>query len=158
MNTKVTHVLAQLAAAVQELFQLEHMAYADPGEPNVVSELFFLLRPHFPRHTVSNEYDRREQESKRLGSSKIVPDLIVHHVGDQDDNLLVVEVKLAGNCNYTGDVRKLTGMTDPNGQYRYVVGVHLALDVPCRRVSRGHVYVQGQIDPDLTAWFEAQFA
>ena len=47
MDPKITYALAQLAAAVQELFQLGHLAYADPGEPNVVSELFFLLRPRF---------------------------------------------------------------------------------------------------------------
>jgi hypothetical protein len=134
------------------------LAYADPGEPNVVSELFFLLRPRFPQHTVSNEYDRREQEIKRLGTSKIIPDLIVHHVGNQADNLLVVEVKLAGNYNYKGDVRKVSGMTDPDGTYRYAVGVHLALNVPRRHVNRGHVYINGQVDKDLTAWFEAQFA
>ena len=158
MNPKVTHALAQLVVATQELFQLGYLAYADPGEPNVVSELFFLLRPRFPQHAVSNEYDRREQQIKQLGTSKIIPDLIVHHIGNQDDNLLVVEVKLAGNYDYEGDVRKLSGMTDPDGEYRYAVGVHLALNVPRRRVNRGQVYIDGQVDPDLTAWFEAQFA
>jgi hypothetical protein len=158
MNRKVTHALTQLAAAAQELFQLEYLAYADPGEPNVVSELFSLLRPRFPQHTVSNEYDRREQEIKRLGTSKIVPDLIVHHVGGQDDNVLVVEVKLAGNYNYKGDVRKLSGMTDLEGAYRYAVGVHPALNVPHGRVNRAHVYIDGHVDRDLTTWFEAQFA
>jgi len=108
---------------VHELFQLEHLAYADPGEPNVVAELFVLLRLRFPDHAVANEYDRREQEVKRLGTSKIIPDLIVHHVGNQENNLLVVEVKLASNYNYRGDVRKLSGMTDPAGAYRYAVGV-----------------------------------
>lgn len=158
MNPKVVHALTQLVEAVRELFQLEQLVYADPGEPNVVSELFAMLRPRFPQHTVSNEYDRREQEIKRLGTSRIIPDLIVHRVGDQDENLLVVEVKLAGNYNYASDVRKLNGMTDPDGEYRYAVGVHLILDVPRRRVYRGQVYIDGQVNSDLTAWFEAQSA
>jgi hypothetical protein len=158
MNPSVDLALSQLAAAVQELLQLERLVYADPGERHVVSELFFLLRPRFPRYDVSNEYDRREQEIKRLGKSKIVPDLVVHRIGVQVENLLVIEVKLAGNYDYKGDIRKLSGMTSTEGAFRYAVGVHLALNVPRQRVNRGHVYIDGQIDPKLTAWFEAQVA
>lgn len=158
MNPKIVNALTQLSQAVRQIFQFEQLVYADPGERNVVSELFAMLRPYFPQHTVSNEYDRREQEIKRLGTSRIIPDLIVHRVGDQDENLLVVEVKLAGNYNYASDVHKLIGMTDPDGEYRYAVGVHLILDVPRRRVYRGQVYIDGLVNSDLTAWFEAKSA
>lgn len=151
------YALTQLVAAVRELFHLDHLAYAAPGEPNVVAELFALLRPRFPDCAVANEYDRREQEVKRLGTSRIIPDLIVHHVGNQKNNLLVVDVKLVGNYNFYGDVRKLRGMTDPAGAYRYTVGVHLVLSMPHRRVNRGHVYIDGEFDPNLTTWFEVQF-
>lgn len=150
--------LEQLAAAVQELFQLEYLVRTDPGEPHVVSELHALLRPRFRQHIVSNEYDRRELEVKKLGTSKIIPDLIVHVPETADHNVLVVEVKLAGNYNYKGDVRKLRAMTYPEGLYRYAVGVHLVLDVPKQRVTRAQAYINGAIHPDLTAWFEAQFA
>lgn len=107
---------------------------------------------------MSNEYDRREKEIKMLGKSKIIPDLIVHHVGHQADNLIVVEVKLNGNYDYERDIRKLRGMTEKGGEYGYAAGVHLVLSVPRRRVTRGHVYINGALDPDLTQWFEAKFA
>jgi hypothetical protein len=158
LDANVLDVLEKLAVAVRELFENGDLAYADPGERHVVSELHLLLRPKFPAHIVANEYDRREQETKRLGKSKIVPDLIVHHVGNQDGNLLVVEVKLAGNYNYKSDVRKLAGMTLKGGEYGYAIGAHLVLSVPRRRVSRGHVYINGERDAQFTAWFEAQFA
>lgn len=158
MKANVPATLECLASAVLDIFQDENLTYADPGEPHVVSELFALLRQRFPEHVVSNEYDRREQEIKKLGKSKIIPDLVVHHVGNQVENLLVVEVKLAGNYDYQRDVRKLRGMTEENGEYRYAVGVHLVLSVPRRKVTRGHVYIDGAIDTELTQWFEAKFA
>src|SRR3546814_5460382 len=66
----------------------------------------YLLRPRFPEHDVSNEYDRRVQEVKRLGTSKIVPDLIVHKIGTQDRNLLVIEVKLRSE-EHTSELQSL---------------------------------------------------
>jgi len=158
MKASVPGTLEQLAAAVLELFDDANLAYADPGEPHVVSELFALLRLRFPDHTVSNEYDRREKEIKTLGKSKIIPDLIVHHVGHQADNLLLVEVKLDGNYDYERDIRKLRGMTEKEGEYGYAAGVHLVLSVPRRRITRGHVYIDGALDSELTQWFEAKFA
>ena len=158
MKATVPNALSQLVAAVHELFQIDYLMRTDPGEPHVVSELHALLRPRFRDHAVSNEYDRREQEIKRLGSSRIIPDLIVHVPEVREENLLVVEIKLAANYNYTSDIRKLRGMTAQDGLYGYAVGVHLVLDVPRRRVNRGHVYIDGNIDQALTTWFEAQLS
>jgi hypothetical protein len=147
--------LKHLASAVLELLDDENLAYADPGERHVVSELFAKLRLLFPGYTVSNEYDRREQETKRLGDSKIVPDLVVHRVGQQADNLLVVEVKLARNKNYKSDIRKLSGMTDAGGSYCYALGVHLALDVPRRKIARSDVYINGELSLEMTTSFQS---
>lgn len=60
------------------------------------------------------------RKSNLLGKSKIVPDLIVHHVGHQADNLLVVEAELDGNYDYERDIRKLFGMTE-EGEYSYAL-------------------------------------
>ena len=49
-------------------------------------------------------------------------------------------------------------MTVVGGEYGYAVGVHLVLDVPRHRVNRGHVYINGERNQELTQWFEAQFA
>lgn len=55
MSPEVANPLSQLVAAVRDLLHLEDLSYADPGERNVVAELFALLRPCFPDHAVSNE-------------------------------------------------------------------------------------------------------
>lgn len=157
MTANIFAALEQLAAAVLELFRDANLTYANPGERHVVSELFALLRPRFPDHAVSNEYDRRENEIKKLGKSRIIPDLVVHEVGHQAENLLVIEVKLNGNNDYERDIRKLRGLTRKNGKYGYAVGVHLVLDVPLRCVMSGQVYVDGAVDPELTKWFKAKF-
>ncbi|WP_313223349.1 hypothetical protein [Pseudoxanthomonas mexicana] len=156
MNANAIEALELLASATRELLANSDLSYAVPGERNVVSELFFLLRPRFPQYTVSNEYDRREQEVKMLGDSKIIPDLIVHRVGDQNHNLLVVEIKLLGNYDFDRDARKLRGLTDLGGEYRYAVGVHLVLDMARSRVIRGNVYVDGIVDDYASRWLEGQ--
>lgn len=73
----------------------------------MTAELHALLRPRFPGYIVSSQDDRREQEIKRPEHRKIVPDLVVHHFGTLDANLLVVEAKLSSNRNYAKDVWKL---------------------------------------------------
>lgn len=110
MPHDIQDVLARLAAATTEVLHLETVRYADPRERHVVSELFVRLRPRFPEWNVSNEYDRREQETKRLlyrnprsGAlleADITPDLVVHRVGHRD-NLLVVEVSFCSSTATT---------------------------------------------------------
>lgn len=161
MPHDIQDVLARLATATVEVLQLDTMRYANPGERHVVSELFVRLRAQFPEWDVSNEYDRREQETKRLShrnpksgellEADITPDLIVHHVGRRD-NLLVIEVKRHVNTDIERDVWKLSGMTAAQGAYGYAVGVHLILNVPASTVVTCDVYVDGEVDAAQTAW------
>lgn len=46
-----------------------------------------------------------------VGKDAIVPDLIVHRVGEKE-NLLVVEVRKVTNKDFDGDIWKLRGMTE----------------------------------------------
>lgn len=157
MEPDVSNALELMAAAVRELFQDAGLVYADPGERHVVSKLCRVLEPRFPEHEVSNEYDRREQDVKKLGKTKITPDLIIHKIGVRESNLLVIEVKLVSNNDFASDVFKLRGMTGPDGDYRYAAGVHLVLDIPNGRVAKGDVYVDGVIDDAPTQHFASQF-
>lgn len=161
MPQDVHDALSRFAVAVRDLLTLDTLRYADPGEQNVVSELFVRLREQFPEWNVSNEYDRRERERKHLAhpdpitgtafDADIKPDLIVHHIGTQD-NLLVVEVKRHINKDIARDKWKLSGMTDSQGQYGYAAGVHLIVNVPGSSIAGCDVYVNGTVDADLTAW------
>lgn len=157
-------VLKRLSFAVTSLLQLPVLAYADPGEQMITTELVVLMKPLFPDWDVHGEYNRREQIEKRLGriledgelaEYGIRPDIIVHHAG-QKDNLLVVEVKRSVNRNVENDIWKLRGMTAVDGDYAYRLGVLLQLDVVHQAITRLDVYKAGAIDEGLTARFRGE--
>lgn len=166
MTPIVIDALQHLADAIVNLLQDEHLRYAAPGERAVVAELYVRLRERFPEYRVSNEYDRRGRAVKELiyadaagnmHDAHIVPDLIVHRVGAQDHNLLVVEAKRHINRDFAKDIWKLRGLTDQGGPYAYSVGVHLVLNIPASRVCRADVYIDGEIDAEATQWFRRHF-
>lgn len=166
MTPIVTNALQRLAEAIADLFRNEHLRYAAPGERAVVAELYVRVREQFPEYQVNNEYDRRERAVKDLfypdaagdmDEADIVPDLIVHRVGMQDHNLLVVEAKRHTNRDFAKDIWKLCGMTDLAGRYAYAVGVHLVLNVPAGSLVRADVYINGAIDIEATQWFAGRF-
>lgn len=152
--------LTHFSKAVLELLDWEDLVYANPGEQTITASLASIMESHFPDWTVSPEWDRREQEEKKLAYEdkegamrlrKIRPDIIVHHVG-QEENLLVVEAKRHTNRNYNDDIRKLRGLTDLGGTYHYQVGVHLILNIRDQAVTSCNVYINGGVNDDLTAW------
>lgn len=166
MTPIVVDALRRLADAIVDLFRNEHLRYAAPGERAVVAELYVRVRERFPEYQVNDEYDRRECAVKDLiypdavgvmDEADIVPDLIVHRVGTQDQNLLIVEVKRHTNRDFDKDIWKLRGMTDQAGRYAYAVGVHLVLNVPDGRVARADVYIDGAINAEATQWFAGHF-
>lgn len=166
MTSIVNDALQRLADATIDLLHDEHLRYAAPGERAVAAELHVRLRERFPEHQVHNEYDRRDRAVKDLShpdtagnmhEANVAPDLIVHRIGTQDHNLLVVEVKRHVNRNFTKDIWKLRGFTDQGGQYAYAVGVHLVVNIPASRVDRADVYIDGAIDAEVTQWFEGHF-
>jgi hypothetical protein len=158
--TEPKDTLGRFAKAVCELVTQEDLVYANPGEEAITSNLVSLMKPYFPDHTVSGQWDRREQEIKKLhyaGSKDTAslrnmrPDIIVHHVGKQE-NLLVVEAKRHTNRDHADDIGKLQGMTASDGDYRYEIGAHLILNIPEHRVMACQVYVDGKVDASLTEW------
>ena len=160
-------VLAIFAEAVRTLLADKELAYADPAERAIVHRLAVLLEGKFSGWSVGVEWNRREDVVKRLahGATKdeliregaIVPDLIVHRVGKRE-NLLIVEVKKSSNKDYEGDIWKLEGMTDQTGDYGYVSGVHLVIDVRAGTVPKCDVYVDSTLDCQLTAWMQDQLS
>lgn len=149
--------------AVLALLRDKELAYADPSERAIVARLGNLLRDKYPSWSIDLEWSRRENAIKRLryglsdeepiGKDAIVPDLVVHRVGKRE-NLLVVEVKKATNTDYEGDIWKLKGMTEQAGAYGYQVGLHLVVDVRVGTASQCHVYVDAELNEDLTAWMQ----
>lgn len=155
------------AAAVIKLLSDRELAYADPSERAIFARLANLLQGKFPGLSIDLEWSRRENVIKRLryglsdeeliGRDAIVPDLIVHRVGKRE-NLLVVEVKKVTNTDYEGDIWKLKGMTEQAGTYGYLVGLHLVLDVKAGAASQCDVYIDAELNEDLTAWMQERLA
>ncbi len=113
---------------------------------------------------VDTDHERRGDDPKFLdirpggepGNKQIIPDIIVHELGVQN-NLLVVELKLSDNTDFALDVWKLIHMTRQQGLYAYKVGAHVVLDLQRRTVAQSLVYLDGSPKPELSAWFQAQF-
>lgn len=81
---------------------LEHNA----GERAIGGKLAAYLAILFPEHNVDVEYDRHGLEPKAVdlpadcrggGRKRIIPDIVVHQRGVDDDNLLAVELKKETN-------------------------------------------------------------
>lgn len=78
----------------------------DIGERTICACLAAILKRHFDEHSVHVEYNRRGIDPKAielpdadgaLTTARVYPDIIVHHPGNDDANLLVVEVKKSTN-------------------------------------------------------------
>lgn len=165
-------ILAAFAEALAVLLHDADLVRARPQEISITTELAMKMNRHFEGWRVSPEWTRREAEEKQIAWNdeagarklkKIRPDIIVHHMHKQDENLLVVEAKRIQNTSFEDDIRKLTLMTlqesvDPDYHYGYVVGVHLVIDLPNRFVARHDIYRLGAIDAELTAWFSTVLA
>jgi hypothetical protein len=153
------------ASAVIELLRDEDLAYAAPSERAIVARLRDHLRGKYPDWSIDLEWTRRENVIKRLSyglteeelarQGAIVPDLIVHRVGKKE-NLLVVEVKKVTNTDFDGDIWKLKGMTEQAGEYAYLIGLHLVVDVKNGIAPQSDVYVNAELDEELSAWMQAR--
>ncbi|MGW1424661.1 hypothetical protein ACWAT4_31575 [Bradyrhizobium manausense] len=158
-------ILSVFATAVRALLQDKDLAYADPAERALVARIRDLLHGQYAGWSIDLEWNRREDVVKRLryglsedeliGKDAIVPDLIVHRVGRRE-NLLVVEVKKSTNKDYEGDIWKLKGMTEQAGAYGYLVGLHLVIDVKAGVAPRCDVYVDAELDNELTELMHQQ--
>ena len=77
------------------------------------------------------EYDKNGEQPKRIPRRQngVRPDIIIHSRGNNNANILVVEIK--GWWNTTSrddDYIKLEDFTDQRGEYKYGLGVFLELN------------------------------
>lgn len=125
----------RVAAALEALLINDHaLLERDVAERAICSRIALYLEGHFPSLAVDVEYNRRGIDPKRLlgieecGGNRaalVYPDIIVHRRGDDQENLLVVEVKKSTNATSRDcDRAKLAGFVEELG-YRYAVLVDL---------------------------------
>jgi hypothetical protein len=132
-------ICGRFEAALDAFFENEaELLELDVHERTVAGYLAHrYLAPQFPNHRVDADYNKvgLAREPKRLELPKecrgggyriVVPDIIVHHRGTNDQNLLVVEIKMeTNNIPRMCDEIKLVGYRE---QLQYRVGV--LLDLP----------------------------
>lgn len=78
-----------------------------------------------PELSLDCEYNRSGWREKILPSfpNGVIPDVIVHHRGYDDKNVLVMEFKTYWNDNQKDDENKIQEMTDKQGKYKYAYGI-----------------------------------
>lgn len=83
---------------------------------------------NYLNYKVDIEYNRNIEEPKRLKSEKIViPDLILHKRGSNDNNLLVIEFKTFWNSNQEEDTKKIENFCNSKGEYKYRYGISILI-------------------------------
>lgn len=83
---------------------LDHDAFlfeVNANEESVSHKLAEYLQQEFPRWHVDREYNRYEDQIKRLidyDTDRVFPDIIIHRRGTEE-NLFVIEVKMDANLS-----------------------------------------------------------
>lgn len=139
--------------AIEELRKHDgHLLDVDASEWSITHHLAVYLQQEFEDWKVDTEYNRDDHDIKRLPNlpdvtrDNVLPDIIVHKRGTNDNNLLVIEVKKMGCGHNLGDEKKLAEFTKPleeNGlSYRW--GLHLILQCEKQGTDSLNWYEQGK--------------
>jgi len=125
-NPDLDGIKIRIVSALFDLYRHDHELFdSEANERSITHKLAEYLQRQFPVWQVDCEYNRRMNETKKIGRKRVFPDIIVHK-RRTNDNLLVIEVK-KGEIDCTKDINKLRGfLSSPNYLYRY--GLFLALE------------------------------
>ncbi len=95
-----------------------HLLMIDVSERCIAARLAMYLREYFADYHVDVEYNRHGEDKKKLydlldrndcrrdrddEGQRVLPDVIVHQRGNDDSNLLIIEMKKSAN---KGDIEK----------------------------------------------------
>ncbi|MGC2082327.1 MAG: hypothetical protein WA702_03085 [Bradyrhizobium sp.] len=158
--------LSRLISALQEFYARERFILErDLGERTLTHRLAVQIERHFPGWDVDCDYNRFGDRAMLLPRGSIVstddplgksvyPDIVVHR-RSIPQHLLAVEVRKAANHQpLQHDLHKLMALTDPHLWFAFAGGVLLTLGRT--RMAGAEVYVGGQREAELSAWFAAR--
>ena len=106
------------------------------GERAIVFRLAHYMQniiddtPLLADYVLDCEYNRNGMCAKKLPSfpNGVYPDIIIHNRGDNDHNLLVMEVKTYWNPNNYTDKRKIREFLNVSGEYHFSFGISLTIE------------------------------
>ena len=124
-----------LSDSLRELYVRDlGMLERDANERTITGRLGRYIEDRIEGYDVTGEYNRHGIDPKEvelpdndgvLTLQRVMPDIIVHHLGDDSDNLLVIEAKKTSNpAPDNRDIEKLTALKQNIG-YRYAVFLRL---------------------------------
>lgn len=98
-----------------------------------------LIYAHLFQKVQSSKYknlDLNSEYNKNCDSVKstqnfpkgVRPDIILHKMWSNDENKIAIEFKGWWNRNSEKDIKKLKDLTNPNGEYKYLLGVWVLLE------------------------------
>lgn len=109
-------------------------------EQACVSRIYYYLQTlmkddnELQGYNLDCEYNKNGEDAKwcmdvDTGEKfKTRPDLILHKRATNQDNLVIIEFKGWWNNGDNSDVRKLKAFTNPDGMYRYKIGIFVKLN------------------------------
>jgi hypothetical protein len=133
MDEKTIKVVIQEAVATLQQEEATILAF-DVGERTICACLAAILKRRLDDHSVHVEYNRHGIHPKEIDlpdsdgvptSARIFPDIIAHQPGNDDANLLVIEVKKTTNPVVDDlDIAKLQQIKQQIG-YKFAVFLRL---------------------------------
>ena len=133
---KKSEIINRLSHSIRTLFKQDaFLLENNANERSISHKLAEYLQQQFPDYNVDCEYNRHGSEIKELDNRKckrtdrVLPDILVHLRGHDENNLIVIEVKTRDN-NEDCDIEKLklfTKQSDKN-KYMYEYGFFIRFD------------------------------
>ena len=128
-----------IATAIARFYAQDHdLVIRNAGERALTDRIARYIEDQVQGYAVTVEYDRHGVDPKAidlpdrdgvLTRRRVVPDIIVHQVGHDHDNLLVIEAKKSTNPEADEhDLAKLQAIKDQMG-YRFAVFLRLSVGV-----------------------------
>jgi len=111
-----------------------HLIEINVHERSIAHKFAEYLQLLFPGYNVDCEYDKHGKYTKTLegisecrgedATDRILPDIIIHNRGVDDENLAAFEVKSKSGATAC-DIKKLELMTAKGGEFRYDFGIFI---------------------------------
>lgn len=138
------------------------LLHRNASERSIAHKLAEHLQDQFPEYKVDCEYNRHVDSVKRQPQDDVaaagrgrrgavLPDIVVHERGTDEQNVLVIEIKKSSSRrSHDGDVKKLCLFT--GSKFGYAVGIFIVIDVARRRVGGVCVFKDGDKVEGDTVW------
>lgn len=154
MNEEQLRLVNLLQTAIQEVYQEQRflLRYSEGDRTGLEQAFVFRTGIYLSRlllGTTFSDLDLDSEYNKNHGNAKtsrrfplgLRPDILIHRRVSNDENKLVVEFKGYWDRNLINDINKLEDLTDPNDNYRYLIGVLVIIG---REIPQYRYFINGQ--------------